>query len=197
MANSLNITKPKQNIPESQKNEEWYRKNIYYGLSLYQSPSAIAQRDLMNRNWRVYQGDIGEDEFNYLMYPEGNADPTLTVQAIFRNYQLAFPLIQQRIGEYVSQKINVSVEIINREAVLAKQERKAAIMAEKIAKKAIVDIEEQLGIQIPVEERSLGLPDDLKKLEQMKIYPMLLLKSEHHHSRQNKRNNHWNNCRCI
>ena len=169
MANSLNITKPKQNIPESQKNEEWYRKNIYYGLSLYQSPSAIAQRDLMNRNWRVYQGDIGEDEFNYLMYPEGNADPTLTVQAIFRNYQLAFPLIQQRIGEYVSQKINVSVEIINREAVLSKQERKAAIMAEKIAKKAIVDIEKQLGIQIPVEERSLGLPDDLKKLEQMKI----------------------------
>jgi hypothetical protein len=169
MANTLNVTKPKQNIPESKKNDEWYRQNVYYGLSQYSSPSAIAQRDLMNRNWRVYQGDIGSDEFNYLLYPEGNQDPTLTVQAIFRNYQLAFPLIQQRIGEYVSQKINVSVEIINREAVLAKQERKAAIMAEKIAKKAIADIEQQLGISIPVEDRSLGLPDDLKKLEKMKI----------------------------
>lgn len=166
---SLGSPKPQQNIPESRKDKEWNLKNIHYYIGLYNNQAAVAQRELMNRNWRVYTGDIAEDEFNYLMYPEGQADPTLTVQAVFKNYQLAYPLIQQRIGEFLGQKLNISVDVVNREAVLSKQERKAAIMAEKIAKKLLVDIEREAGISIPVEDRSALLPDDLRKLEHMKI----------------------------
>jgi len=106
---------------------------MYY-LGLFSGQSNTAQRRLMERNYAIYSGNLDTAEFNYLLYPEGTVDPTLTVQAIFKNYQLAQPLIQSRINQFLGTKLSFSVDIVNREAVLAKEERKAAIMAEKVAK---------------------------------------------------------------
>lgn len=161
--------KPRQNLPESKKNEDWYKRNVYYYLGLFNNESNSSQRRLMERNWRIYTGNLDTSEFNYLLYPEGAADPTLTVQAVFKNYQLAQPLIQSRINQFLSQKLSFSVDIVNREAVLAKEERKASIMAEKIAKGIIAQMSKETGIEIPVEEQSLGLPDDLQKIQAMPI----------------------------
>ena len=88
--------KPRQNLPESKKNEDWYKRNVYYYLGLFNNESNSSQRRLMERNWRIYTGNLDTSEFNYLLYPEGAADPTFTVQAVFKNYQLAQPLIQSR-----------------------------------------------------------------------------------------------------
>lgn len=161
--------KPRQNIPESEKNEDWYKRNVYYSLGLFNNEANSAQRRLMERNIRIYSGNLDTAEFDYLLYPEGTADPTLTVQAVFKNYQLAQPLIQARINQFLSQKLSFSVDIVNREAVLEKEEKKAAIMAEKIAKGIIAQMSKQTGIDIPVEEQSLGLPDDIKRIEAMPI----------------------------
>jgi len=141
---------------------------MYY-LGLFSGQSNTAQRRLMERNYAIYSGNLDTAEFNYLLYPEGTVDPTLTVQAIFKNYQLAQPLIQSRINQFLGTKLSFSVDIVNREAVLAKEERKAAIMAEKVAKRIVAQMARETGIEIPVEEQSLALPDDIKRLQQMPI----------------------------
>lgn len=161
--------KPRQNLPESKKNEDWYRRNVYYYLGLFYNAQNITQRTLMERNWRIYTGNLDTSEFNYLLYPEGTQDPTLTVQAVFKNYQLAQPLIQSRINQFLSAKLSYSVDITNREAVLSKQERMASIMAEKIAKREMAALSAETGVPIDVEDLSIGLPDDLQKLQSMSI----------------------------
>lgn len=161
--------KPRQNIPESDKNEDWYKRNVMYYLGLFSGQANTAQRRLMERNYAIYSGNLDTAEFNYLLYPEGTVDPTLTVQALFKNYQLAQPLIQSRINQFLGTKLSFSVDIVNREAVLEKEERKAAIMAEKVAKRIVAQMAKETGIEIPVEEQSLALPDDIKRLQQMPI----------------------------
>lgn len=141
---------------------------MYY-LGLFSGQANTAQRRLMERNYAIYSGNLDTAEFNYLLYPEGTVDPTLTVQALFKNYQLAQPLIQSRINQFLGTKLSFSVDIVNREAVLEKEERKAAIMAEKVAKRIVAQMAKETGIEIPVEEQSLALPDDIKRLQQMPI----------------------------
>lgn len=161
--------KPRQNIPEADKDENWYKRNVMYYLGLFSGQANTAQRRLMERNYAIYSGNLDTAEFNYLLYPEGTVDPTLTVQAIFKNYQLAQPLIQSRINQFLGSKLSFSVDIVNREAVLKKEERKAAIMAEKIVKRIVAQMAQETGIEIPVEDQSLALPDDIKRIQQMPI----------------------------
>jgi hypothetical protein len=161
--------KPQQDIPENEKNDNWYIRNTMWLFAEYNSISAIAQRDLMRKNWRTYLGEIDQDEINYLIYPDGSADKTLTVQAVFRNYPLSKPLIDAKIGEFLRQKLDYSCHITNRAAILKKEERKSAIIAEKLAKQNLAEISNMTGINIPIEELSIGLPDDVYKLSSMPI----------------------------
>ena len=47
--------KPRQNLPESKKNEDWYKRNVYYYLGLFNNESIyIANQELIIQNKNTY-----------------------------------------------------------------------------------------------------------------------------------------------
>jgi hypothetical protein len=149
---------PKQLIPDSQKTPEWGKKTIKGILGYYNSYdrySAIRKKDY--DNYLLVDGKFNTKEFEYVTKSYG-----LTTPARLVNYPLILPKINLVIGELMSQGLQFSANVINRDGVRRKNEAKIAAAAELLMRPIRRQMEKVLGTELEDEELAQSVPDDIK-----------------------------------
>ena len=153
---------PRQNIPESKKNEDWHRDCVDYFLKQQQVETFVSNKTKDYENYLIASGEFNKDQFKYItdMY-------CMTAPARLVNY----PLIQNKLdllaGELITQPLQYTVNVINRNAIRRKTEELVAIAAETILKPERRKIEEVTNTKIPDEDLGEEIPEDVEQFMKM------------------------------
>lgn len=149
---------PRQNIPESQKDEQWHLDCIHYFLNQQQVETYIANKTKDFENYLIAAGDFNKDQFKYLTDMYGMTAPARLVN---------YPLIQNKLdllaGELITQPLQYTVDVINRNAIRRKTEELTAIAVETILKPERRKIEELTNAKIPDEDLGQEVPKDVEE----------------------------------
>jgi len=169
---------PKQLIAESKKDKEWHKKNV--DAILRQSRSTantifLTERKKDYENFQIVNGNFDPKQFEYITDMYG-----VTAPARFVNYPILMPRLDSLIGEFMSQPLAFDVEVINRDAVNKKIEKKVAVAAEVLLRPIRKEIEKTLGMEFPAEEIGEEIPEDIDAF--MKTPIRLSIESTIHNS---------------
>lgn len=159
------LPRPSKDIPDSEKGKQYYIDHAYWLLGLFYNADFQVQRQIIAENEAFRAGDIDEGYYQYLTNPGGTRDQT--VAALFENYPLMKPIMDAYEGEFLMNELQYSVEVVNQEAYLAKEEKKMAVLAEKLLKPIVKDIQRQTGIKVYQEEMEHLFPDDLEAIKHL------------------------------
>lgn len=156
---------PKQNIPDKEKTKDWHLKCVDAILSF-------------SRDTTKYTDDRKKDHDNYLMF-NGHFDPKafqyvtdaygITSPARLVNYPIIKPKIDLLVGELVSQPLQFTVNVINRDAIRRKNEKKIQIASEVILRPIRREIEKTLDAEFPDENLGQEIPEDVAKFQEFKF----------------------------
>ena len=150
----------KQNIPESQKTKEWHKDFddiLKYNKS---SSSYAAEKTKDYENYLLVTGQFDKKQFKYVTDMYG-----ITAPARFVNYPIIMPKIDLLAGEIVSQPLKWSVNVVNRNAIRRKNEKKIQMAAEVILKPIRREIEKALGTELKDEEIGEEVPEDVEQFQ--------------------------------
>lgn len=150
---------PRQNIPESQKTEEWHLETAIAILAISQNnQSYVSERQKDHENYLIIQGHFNPEEFTYVTDIGGMTSP-----ARFVNHPIIMNKLDLLAGELVSQPLQYTVHVTNRNAVVRKLDQKCAVAAETILRPIRKEIEEVTGV--PFEDEDVGeeVPEDVAK----------------------------------
>ena len=156
---------PLQNIPEAKKDEAWHLEClnaiIYYGGD-YQYFKDDRLHD--HENYLITEGRFDPKQFEYLTDMYGITSP-----ARFVNYPLIMPKLDLLVGELVSQPLQYTVQVINRDAINRKNEAKIAVAAETLMRPERRKIEAALGTKLEDDEVAEAIPEDIEKFMNTKF----------------------------
>jgi len=156
---------PKQNIPEKDKTEEWHLECINSLMMRHGSYDAFKNsRKKDHENYLITQGDFDHKQFEYVTDMYG-----LTSPARFVNFPMIMPKLDLLAGELISQPLQYTVSVINRNAVRKKNEQKITLAAEVILRPIRREIEQQLGMPIPDENVGQEVPEDVARYQKLKF----------------------------
>ena len=156
---------PKQNIPEKDKNEEWHRDDVVAILLYHRDYSPfIDSRKKDHENFLIASGEFDPKQFEYVTDMYG-----LTSPARFVNYPVIMPKLDLLAGELISQPLQFSVNVINRNAVRKKNEEKITMAAEVLLRPIRREIEQVIGMPIPDEEVGQEVPPDIERYKKLKF----------------------------
>jgi len=157
---------PLQNIPESQKNtEEWHRDNIWAIMFHHKDYSAfVDSRKKDHENYLIANGEFDYKQYEYVTDMYGMTSPARLVN---------FPIIMTKLdllaGELISQPLQYTVQVVNRNAVRKKNEEKVTLAAEVVLRPIRREIEQQLGMPIPDENVGQEVPEDVARYQKLKF----------------------------
>lgn len=156
---------PKQNIPEKDKNEEWHKACID-SVSLYHRDYTSFQdsRKKDHENYLIAAGEFDPKQFKYVTDMYGMTSP-----ARFVNYPMIQPKLDLLAGELVSQPLQYTVNVINRNAVRRKNEEKITLASEVLLRPIRREIEQAIGMQIPDEQVGQEVPPDIERYKKLKF----------------------------
>ena len=153
---------PRQNIPESKKNEDWHRDCVDYFLKQQQVETFVSNKTKDYENYLIASGEFNKDQFKYITDMYGMTAPARLVN---------YPLIQNKLdllaGELITQPLQYTVNVINRNAIRRKTEELVAIAAETILKPERRKIEEVTNTKIPDEDLGEEIPEDVEQFMKM------------------------------
>ena len=156
---------PQQNIPEKEKNEEWHMKNVDAIMSRHQGyTSFIDSRKKDHENYLIAAGDFDHKQFEYVTDMYGLTSPARLV-----NYPIIMPKLDLLAGELISQPLQFTVNVVNRNAVRKKNEQKITLAAEVILRPIRRQIEKELGMPIPDENVGQEVPEDVARYQKLKF----------------------------
>jgi len=152
---------PQQNIPESEKNKEWYKKCL---LALYRGTRDNErfnnERLKAYENYDFYNGIFNSKQFKHVTAINGLTQPARLVN---------FPLIQPKLdllaGELVSSDLTFTANVTNRNAIRKKTEEKISVTTEALLKPLREEIEQMLGAKLSPEELQQTIPPSIKELQ--------------------------------
>jgi hypothetical protein len=150
---------PKQYIPENEKTEEWHKQCLEAILNSARATSNsmfATERKKDYENYQIINGQFDPKQFEYLTDMYG-----MTAPARFVNYPLILPKVDALVGEFVSQPLNFDVEVINKDAINRKIEKKVAIAAEVLLRPIRKEIEKVINMEFPPEEMGEEIPEDI------------------------------------
>ena len=151
----------KQNIPESQKTKEWHNGCLDDILKYNKSSSSYAAEKTKDyENYLLVTGQFDKKQFKYVTDMYG-----ITAPARFVNYPIIMPKIDLLAGEIVSQPLKWSVNVVNRNAIRRKNEKKIQMAAEVILKPIRREIEKALGTELKDEEIGEEVPEDVEQFQ--------------------------------
>ncbi len=156
---------PLLNIPDSEKNEEWVRKVIIAILSYYHSYdryNSIKKKDF--DNYLIVDGKFDQKQFEYVTKAYG-----LTTPARLVNYPIILPKLDLLAGELMSQPLQFTVDVINRDAKRRKNEAKVNAAAETLLRPIRREIEQVVGTKLKDEELGMAIPKDIEEFKNMKF----------------------------
>ena len=131
---------PRQNIPESEKDEQWHLDCVHYFLNQQQVETYVSNKTKDFENYLIASGEFNKDQFKYLTDMYGMTAPARLVN---------YPMIQNKLdllaGELITQPLQYTVNVINRNAIRRKTEELTAIAVETILKPERRKIEKLTG----------------------------------------------------
>ncbi len=153
---------PRQNVPESQKTEKWHSDCVDYFLNQQQVETYVTNKTKDFENYLIASGEFKKDQFKYLTEMYGMTAPARLVN---------YPLIQNKLdllaGELITQPLQYTVNVTNRNAIRRKNEELTAIAVETILKPERRKIEKLTGSKIPDEDLGLEIPKDVDEYMKM------------------------------
>ena len=133
---------PSLNIPESQKDEEWYKKYTLAIVNSTMGGSHDLQYSAMQENYDFYDGTQDVDKFDFMQQTEGGD----TLPAVWINYNKIRVKVNSLVGELKAKGYEVSVTALNKGAVSKKLEDKFSIQGKMQVNDAIQEMSKQSGI---------------------------------------------------
>lgn len=156
---------PQQNIPEKEKNEEWHMECVD-SLMRHHSDynSFLDSRKKDHDNYLITQGEFDHKQFEYVTDMYGLTSPARLV-----NFPIIMPKLDLLAGELISQPLQYSVNVVNRNALRKKNEEKITLAAEVLLRPIRRQIEQQLGMPIPDENVGQEVPPDVARYQKLKF----------------------------
>lgn len=156
---------PLQNIPEAKKNEEWHLECVN-AILYYAGDYQYFRDDRLHdhENYLITEGRFDPKQFEYLTDMYGMTSPAQLV-----NYPLIMPKLDLLVGELVSQPLQFTVNVINRDAVNRKNEAKVTVAAETLMRPIRRELEKVLGTKLEDQEVAEAIPDDIEKFMNTKF----------------------------
>ncbi len=156
---------PRQNIPESQKDEEWHMNTVDAIISQSrQNTRYLSTRKNDHENYLIVNGDFDNKQFEYVTDMYG-----ITAPARLVNYPIILPKLDLLAGELISQPLQYTVNVVNRNAIRRKNEKRTQIAAEVILKPIRREIEKVIGMPLPDEDLGAEIPEDVDAYTKMKF----------------------------
>lgn len=153
---------PRQNIPDNQKDEAWHKNCVDFFLQQQQTEKYVSNKTKDYENYLIASGEFNKDQFKYITDMYGMTAPARLVN---------YPLIQNKLdllaGELITQPLQYTVNVINRNAIRRKTEELVAIAAETILKPERRKIEEVTKTPIPDEDLGEEIPKDVESFMKM------------------------------
>ena len=150
---------PRQNIPESKKDEKWHRDCIDYFLHQQQIETYVSNKTKDYENYLLASGEFNKDQFKYITDMYGMTAPARLVN---------YPIIQNKLdllaGELITQPLQYTVNVINKNAIRRKTEELVSIAVETILRPERRKIEAAMGTKIPDEDLGEEIPKDTPTL---------------------------------
>lgn len=156
---------PLQNIPSKKKDEEWHKNNVLAILHEGTSSSVFAdskQKD--HDNYQIAAGKFNPKHYAYVTDTYGTTSP-----ARFVNYPMIMPKLDLLVGELVSQPLQYTVNVINRNALRKKNEDKITLASEVLLRPIRREIEKALGIPMPDENVGQEVPPNIERYSKLKF----------------------------
>lgn len=154
---------PRQNIPESQKNEEWHSNTVDAIVAQSRQNSRyLSARKNDHENYLIVNGDFDNKQFEYVTDMYG-----ITAPARLVNYPIILPKLDLLAGELISQPLQYTVNVVNRNAIRRKNEKRTQIAAEVVLKPIRREIEKVIGMPIPDEDLGEEIPEDVEAYTKM------------------------------
>tara|TARA_B110000091_G_scaffold164440_1_gene175641 strand:+ start:7670 stop:9925 length:2256 start_codon:yes stop_codon:yes gene_type:complete len=150
---------PKQYIPDSDKTEEWCEKNIdaiVKSLDGSTSEGSVSESERDAANYRVYNGDINEEDYAYVTDQYQTTSP-----ATMANHPITRNKIDLLCNEDLSRPIDKSVYAVNMEAALRKEQFKVSLVANDLLKEVNSQVEEEFGMEMEMDNKEFPIPDDI------------------------------------
>jgi hypothetical protein len=156
---------PKQNIPDSKKNEEWHLDCINSILKYHKSWNTfVDSRKKDHENYLIVAGEFDHKQYEYVTDMYGMTSP-----ARFVNYPIIINKIDLLAGELISQPLQFTVNVINRNAIRKKNEEKINVAAEVVLRPIRRKIEQAIGMPIPDENVGQEVPEDIETFKKKKF----------------------------
>jgi hypothetical protein len=156
---------PRQSIPESEKDIDWHRKNIDAILKYHTyNKGYLHVRKNDHENYMIVNGDFDHKQFEYVTDMYG-----ITAPARLVNYPIILPKLDLLAGELISQALQYTVNVTNRNAIRRKNEKRIQVAAEVVLKPIRREIEKAIGMPIPDEELGQEVPEDVDAYTKMKF----------------------------
>jgi len=156
---------PLQSIPEVQKDEEWHKQNIVaFIMNDQQYGPMVSERLKDIENYKLMDGILDAKQFTYITDMYGIAAP-----ARFVNWPMMNSRIELLAGELISQGLQFTTTVVNRDAISRKNEKKIGIAAETVLRPVRREIENVLGMKIPDEDLGEEVPKDIEEYSNYKF----------------------------
>lgn len=156
---------PKMNIPDSEKNEDWGRSVVLAILNYYHNYKRFTSERMKDfDNYQITDGIFDRKTFEYVTKAYG-----LTAPARLVTYNIILPKLDLLAGELMSQELQFTTNVINREAVRRKNEKKVSAAAEMLMRPIRREMEKALGTTLKDEEIGEAMPPDLETFKNMKF----------------------------
>lgn len=155
---------PRQSIAENKKDEEFH-KDCIRSLVTYNNEYGMIKSDRVkdHENFCIVDGIFDHKQFEFMTDMYG-----ITAPARLVNYPMIAPRLELLAGELLSQGLEFTTNVINREAIARKNEKKMGIASEMLMRPIRKEMEAMLGMKIPDEDIGEEIPKDIEEYQNYK-----------------------------
>lgn len=148
---------PDDFIAYDKKDYDWHLDYVNYLTGIFDTDGFQQERYKDDQNFKILMGKFNPKEYEYVTNLFGLNSPARLV-----NYPLIMPQFQLLMGEFISQPLQYSSFVTNRDAVVSKLDEKMNIAAETLLSPIRKQIENEAGFELEQEDMGMEIPDDIK-----------------------------------
>jgi len=132
---------PRQDIPNIEKNEQWYIQHLTYAESLLKTSNSVTDR--MSRLYNSFNGIKPPLSTQWLEKTYGQQN-----KAKYIAYRLGRTKINLLYGEWLKRPLSATVTTINSEAVSEKMQQFNFMVGAMAAKQELTEVKEKVGVDV-------------------------------------------------
>lgn len=156
---------PRKDIPETEKDEKWYKDYVLAIMQNSLDGNFSLVRTIMSDNYDFFNGTQTGDEFNFLQQSEDGKE---SLPAIWINFNKIRNKVNLLIGDLISRGFEISVRSINQEAETKKMDFKKRTLTEMKMREINKELLESAGFGQLVSEQPI--PESLEELNDFMKY---------------------------